>query len=445
MKQIVFSDLSDLRKTSLIRNFDQEYIQFKEKINKFLSENSDITPLFISITGSSSYGLELEESDLDGKGVYIQDINSILSELKIGQANPLMYKPQINGNIKNSKIKTKEDITLYELGRYLELVQDNNPNIVEMLSTPENCIVYKHPLWDEIVDKLKSSDVLTKKCYHTFFSYASQQIKKATGLNKKINNPIPQERKTPVDFCYVIFENDSAMNLRSFLEKNRLDQRMCGLVNVPHARDLYGLYYDYESAKSFSKYENNITREEYRLNKLSKDEIMGFGYKGIIKENDLNEEVSFDIRVSPIPIGEERIAQISYNKDGYMKYCKDYTAMWSENGWMNMRNEERYNDNIKSNQNYDGKNLSHCLRLLYMAKEIAEGKGVIVQRTSEQRKELFEVKKGSWSYEDIMSKCEELTNGLDEAYKNSQLPDDISYETIQSILLEFKRKFYFNS
>lgn len=174
---------------------------------------------------------------------------------------------------------------------------------------------------------------------------------------------------------------------------------------------------------------------------------MGLGYKGIIKEDEEknNKEVSDEIRLSSISKNEKRVALISYNKDSYMQYCKDYTSYWGKDGWMNKRNEVRYNDNISSGQNYDGKNLSHCLRLLYMAKEIAENKGIIVKRNSELREQLLEIKKGKWSYEDIMNRCKELTDGLKELYDNSDLPDEIPNEILSEILLKYRKKFYFNS
>jgi hypothetical protein len=434
-----FNNLNILKNNTKIENFDYLYNQRMDEIINIFDANADCVPLLIVITGSISYGIDTETSDIDLKGVYIQDLNSILKELKIGESNPLYYKNQIEND--------KNDIVLYELGRIIQLLQTNNPNSLELLSTPEDCVIYKHPIWDEIVAELIKSNVITKKCYFTFHNYASQQIKKATGLNKKINNPIAKERKTPLDFCYVIFEDESTMLLRPFLEREKYDQRLCGLVKVPHARDLYGLYYDFESAKSFSRYEEFEKREQYRLNKLSLGESMGLGYKGIIKEDEEknNKEVSDEIRLSSISKNEKRVALISYNKDSYMQYCKDYTSYWGKDGWMNKRNEVRYNDNISSGQNYDGKNLSHCLRLLYMAKEIAENKGIIVKRNSELREQLLEIKKGKWSYEDIMNRCKELTDGLKELYDNSDLPDEIPNEILSEILLKYRKKFYFNS
>jgi hypothetical protein len=88
------------------------------------------------------------------------------------------------------------------------------------------------------------------------------------------------------------------------------------------------------------------------------------------------------------------------------------------------------------------KNLSHCLRLLYMAKEISESKGIIVRRTTEQRNELLQIKKGKLLYEDIMKKCEELVDGLEENYKNSNLPDEVPNKLISDILLKYRKEIY---
>lgn len=440
-----YQNLTALRKRTNILDFDEQYTIVKSKIDKIFDDNKDCKPLFISIVGSTSYGLDLEKSDIDVKGIFIQDLESILGELRLGQANPLKYKNQIGNGETDSNGKIKQDIVFYEFGRFIELVQNNNPNILELLSTQKECIIYQDPIWKDILKDIKKANVLTKKCYYTFHNYASQQIKKATGLNKKINNPIDKVRKTPIDFCNVIFDDNSTMNLQSYLDKNQFDQRMCGLVKIPHAKDLYGLYYDIESSKSFSKYIDENIREEHRTTKREAGSTMGLGYKGIIKEN-LDEaiEVISDIRLSSVPKEEKLLVYLSYNKDGYLRYCKDYTAYWGDAGWVNMRSDERYNDNIKSGQNYDSKNLSHCLRLLYMANEIALGKGVINKRSDDQIKELLQVKKGVWSYEDIMSECSRLTDGLEEMYKNSTLPEEIDFKILSDIVLKHRVQIYLN-
>ena len=88
----------------------------------------------------------------------------------------------------------------YELGRFVELLLKNNPNILEILASPDDCILYKHPL----MELLKLVDFLSKLCKDSFAGYAMTQIKKARGLKKKIVNQMEQEKKSLLDFCYVL-------------------------------------------------------------------------------------------------------------------------------------------------------------------------------------------------------------------------------------------------
>jgi len=432
-----------------IKNFDFKLKEQLEKVDNLLKKNTDCTPIFIAIVGSYSYGLDLPESDIDLKGVYIQDLESILKEDKIGQTNNSQYKAQLGGNKKKNSVDNKEekDITFYEIGRYIELLSSNNPNILELLNTPEDCIIYKHQIWDELITLLKTIDILSKKCYYSFHNYAKQQIIKATGLNKKINNPMPKERKTPLDFCFVIIENIS-IPLKEYLDINKYNQKYCGLTKIPNCRDLYALYYDNISHHIFEN-KNNVLLS-YRKHK---NLPLGYGFKGLIKETNNGELVSNELRLSSIPNKEymidiigtskefdvEFLHNISYNKDGYTTYCKEYKEYYD---WILERNEERYEDNNSHNQKYDGKNLSHCLRLLYMANEISEGKNIIVKRESNQREELLKVKKGLISYDEILKKCNDITEKLKEKYEKSNLPDYVDVQKLRNILIQIRKKYY---
>ncbi len=85
----------------------------------------------------------------------------------------LNYIPQISNET--------NDITYYEIGRFVELLQKNNPNILEILASPEHCILHKDP----VMNLLKPEYFLSKLCKDTFAGYAVSQIKKAKGLNKR--------------------------------------------------------------------------------------------------------------------------------------------------------------------------------------------------------------------------------------------------------------------
>jgi hypothetical protein len=101
----------------------------REKFADFISEKCPgAQPLLIVVRGSQAYGTNLPTSDTDYAGVYIQQKEDIYG---------FRYKEQINDD--------KNDTVFYEVHRFLELVSSNNPTILELLNTPEDCIIYKDP------------------------------------------------------------------------------------------------------------------------------------------------------------------------------------------------------------------------------------------------------------------------------------------------------------
>jgi len=174
------------------------------------------------ISGSRAYGLNTKDSDTDIKGVFVLPKKDFYG---------LNYIPQVSNQ--------SNDIVYYELGRFMQLLSLNNPNILELLNTPMNSITYKHP----VLDELKSELILSKLCQNTFGKFALSQIKKAKGLNKKIVNPMDKKRKSLLEFCYVN-QDKGAVPLLTYLDNNNWQQENCGLININHMKNIYGLYYE---------------------------------------------------------------------------------------------------------------------------------------------------------------------------------------------------------
>jgi uncharacterized protein len=260
--------------------------------------------LFEVISGSRAYGTYKPTSDTDYRGVYYLPIDNLLG---------YDYVEQVSD--------ATNDAVYYEIGRFLQLLQSQNPNIIELFNMPEENIIYKHPAFDMILEH--KDKFISKVCRDSFGGYAVAQIKKARGLNKKIVNPVAKERKSIIDFCYVI-DGYSSTPLRDFMDNSGYQQNKCGLVNVPHARDIYAMFYDHYASKENSR----------------------LGYRGIVNDDDTSNEV----RLSSIPKGEKPVATIIYNKDGYTSYCKDYKEYWE---WVEKRNDDRYNTNQEHGKGYD--------------------------------------------------------------------------------------------
>jgi hypothetical protein len=336
--------------------------------------------IFESISGSRAYGLDTATSDTDIRGVFI---------LPKEQYYSLNYIGQINNET--------NDIAYYELGKFIELLSKNNPNIMELLCVPEKCVLYKHPIFDNI----KKEMFLSKLCKNTFANYAFTQIKKARGLNKKIVNPVEKERKSVEDFCYVRDEKQSVL-FKDFVIKKNLNSKKCGLVNLAHMKDCYNLFYS-----------------EY------------ISYNGIARDN------SNEVCLSSVPKSEEPIALLYFNVDGYSTYCKKYKEYWD---WVEKRNEERYKSNISHSKNYDAKNMMHTFRLLHMAKEIGLHNEINVRRTD--RDYLLAIKNAEFEYDDLVSKAEEMKEELNRIYENSSLIERPDIILINQLVFDIRNTFY---
>lgn len=339
--------------------------------------------LLEAISGSRSFGLATENSDTDIRGVYY---------LPKEEFYGLNYIPQISNET--------NDITYYEIGRFVELLQKNNPNILEVLASPEDCILQKHPL----MDLLRPEYFLSKLCKDTFAGYAVSQIKKAKGLNKKILNPIEKERKSILDFCYIL-EDQGSVPLKKWLSESGKMQEKCGLVNIGNTKGMYAVFYD---------------------------ESETLGYKGMVQHEEANQ-----VSVSSVPKDEKPTVYLFCNLDTYSTYCKDYKEYWK---WVSERNEDRYNVNQEHGQNYDSKNMMHTIRLLQSCEHIFKTNSLNIR--VHNREELLGIKAGSWSYEAVMQKAEDLIKSIELHHAASTLPEYPDIKKTEKILIEIRENLY---
>jgi hypothetical protein len=165
---------------------------------------------------------------------------------------------------------------------------------------------------------------------------------------------------------------------------------------------------------------------------------MGFGYKGLVKTGEgQNVAESNALRLSSIPKGETPICNIVYNKDGYSEHCKDFK---SYEEWLENKNDARWVDVKSHGQKIDGKNMMHCKRLMEMAKEIGEGKGIIVRRPNAG--ELISIRKGEVDLQTLIDSVEEEIKEVDRIFEESNLPDEIDKTFINNLIINIRKNIY---
>jgi uncharacterized protein len=383
----------------------------------YIKENGLI--LLEAIGGSHAYGTNVKTSDTDIRGVYIAEVDDFLCG---------NYPEQINDD--------KNDIVFYELSRFLYLIKTNNPNILELLNVPKDCIIFKHSLFDMILEH--KDEFITKVCGKSFAGYGIAQIKKAKGLDKKQNwEKDKVTRRDVLDFVYVI-DGERSTPWKVWNSDRGYEEKFCGVTNVPNARDVYAVYYDEQAYLCFG---SDIPEDKKELLKFKLKESnlpMGLGYKGLIKTGEsANAAESNQLRLSSIPKGEKPICNITYNKDAYTQHCKDYLAYQE---WLENRNEARYVETQEHGQRIDGKNMMHCMRLIRMAQEIGTGKGVIVRRPDAE--ELLSIRRGEVDLSKLIEMADKAIEEMDSIFDNSDLPDKVDKNLVNDLLIKIRKEFY---
>lgn len=341
--------------------------------------------LFKAIVGSHAHGTNIEGSDTDIKGVYLQSPKDVLE---------YGYKEQV---------EISADEVYYELKRFVELCCNANPTMLELLFSPEDCILEKDPTFDLLLQH--RDQFITKACKNSYGGYANEQIKKAGGLQKKMNwEDDAKVRKEPLDFCWVLFHNKGkTLPLKECLERKGLIQEQCTFTKATHGKETYFLYTSETKPKGLQSKDGNT-----------------------IKVGEVNKNSDYEYVVI-------------YTEEAYSKHCKRYNQYVN---WLQNRNTQRYVDIENHNQKIDGKNMLHCIRLITMGKEIAEGKGLIVRRP--EKDYLISIRKGQVDLQTLVNNSENLLNEMDELFKTSNLPEEVDKLFFMNLVIQMRKNIYNN-
>lgn len=401
--------------------------------NNFDLIREDGRLLYEYIRGSHLYGLNNEDSDVDSSGLFIAPHETLLG-------TGLGYQELV--------ADAKNDNTWYELKKYMHMLIKSNPSIIESLFVPEDKIITKpSPILAELFEN--KDKFITKQCFAPFVGYAVQQIGKARGLNKKIVNPM-HERLTPFDFAYT-FHAQGSTKIKNWLENRGLNKDFCGLVHIPNMHDTYGVYYDWGAHFEANNFKTvgefmhlggkafEFALEFYDL--LSKDYAAKEWFeqnKEVKHYRGMCLDAATDMRCSSVTKGDKPLVHMVYNESGFRDHCKKYKEY---KDWEQNRNPKRYESNL--NKNYDSKNMMHCIRLIRMGKEIANGDGLILdRRVAGDREFLMAVRNHQFEYDELMEIVNKDKANLDEAIKSSTLPQKIDESFVNDLLINIRKKAY---
>lgn len=114
------------------------------------------------VVGSTAYGLAREGSDVDRLGVFVAPT---------GEVAGLDWQPH-----RESRVSTKPDLTLHEVGKFLRLCLKGNPTVNELLWLPAYDV--QTPVYGADLADLRWSVLSTPAVRAAYGGYAHQQAVK---------------------------------------------------------------------------------------------------------------------------------------------------------------------------------------------------------------------------------------------------------------------------
>lgn len=332
--------------------------------------------LFYTLSGSHAYGMNTPASDKDYRGLFYAPREIYLSAFKVVE-----QVEQFGG---------RKDSVVYELKKYIKLLTDQNPNILELLWVDPKFIQYKTPIYTHLHGCREF--FLSSKAKFTFSGYAFAQLKRIKGHNKWINNPQPKRRPKEIDYVSVVWNQTP-------IKRYNKEVPFEGVQAWHLGNDLYGLFLLDDCETTWhDKHEALVSKPVVELVENRSDDL------------------AFDLIVK-------------FNKQLYKEAVDNWNHYWE---WKNNRNETR--SVLEEQHGYDTKHASHLIRLLRMGVEILEGKGVIVLRPDAS--ELLDIRNGKFTYEQILKEAEGLESKLNELYNTTKLPHHIDQDAVDKILTD---------
>ncbi len=328
--------------------------------------------IFSCIAGSHAYGLSVPESDIDLRGIFYN-------------------KPEVSLIKPSDQIMDKtNDTVFYSVEEFFKLIMNASPNMVELLFIDDEHIQVHSPAMQYLYQN--RSQFLSTKCLYSFSGYAHNQIKKARGKNKMVHNPQPTVPPNPRDYLYFASNyKHSPMPMRPARMTETSGFR------VSHMEHGFNCYRAYAGTKD--------------------DDFFKDGY---------------NIVCSSIPKDEEHMFQglVQFNQTEYDNAKRNHKQYWN---WVDERNDSRWITQESGEMDYDCKSMLHCMRLMLSGINVLENGEPIVKFKGEQQELLMNIRKGKFTYDELMEMVEDRKDYLDSLKDKSELPQSINHKEMNTL------------
>jgi len=348
--------------------------------------------IFECIVGSKAYGIDTPESDQDESGVMIPGKEYLYGMKRFDQFQG--YPDQ--------------DKTIYSFKKAVQLLSENNPNCLDLLYTPDRCILKMTPYWKDIMENAHL--FLSKKCKFTFSGYAISQLNRIRThrsylLDPPKKEPLREDYGLPKSPLFETAQLKALINVEALFEYVREEEKETFLnqLDSVYADHIIPLF-----SKYLKKDRKGVALEFLQTSLQSQlNTLLSLGQKSYIKDEyrDMAER------------------ELSYYNT--LKNWKRYQE------WNKSRNKARAT--LEEKFGFDTKHASHLVRLMRQGVEILTSHKVNIDRTHIDADELKAIRNGAMSFDLIEEYASKMDKELNVIYETSTLQKSPQLEKINDL------------
>lgn len=384
--------------------------------------------IYLTLSGSHAYGMATPTSDYDYRGVVIAPVESYIGILnKFEQfvdsdKGKHIYKqypvgllnddPRVPGNNPDNA----PDMQVMELTKFVGLALNNNPSVLENLFTDDSDRVIFHPIMNRLIDN--RDKILSKQVKARFCGYAVSQLNRIKRHRRWLLSP-PTRNPTREEFGLPnqsLLSPDQIGAANALIQKE-IDEFMIDQTHLPEDTKI-------ELSGGLGK----MMRAVWTAIHSDIPYPVGDGLRFESTEDALfwgaAKDQSFSDNFLEVLVREKQYRTAKREWDQYQT-------------WLKQRNPARAE--LERKFHYDCKHATHLVRLIRTCRDVLSSGKLLVKRPDAE--ELLEIRRGAWTYEQIVEFAEREDLALEELVKKCTLPKvpDMNFfdNIVRDMILEF--------
>jgi predicted nucleotidyltransferase len=342
----------------------------------------DRCTIFSTVVGSTAYGTNTPESDIDIRGVAIID-------------DPNLYFGYLD---RFEQFEDKvNDVVVYDIRKAFRLISDANPNMLDLLFVDERFRRFVHPAWERVIDN--RDKFLSKRVRYTYTGYAFAQLKRIKTARSWLLNP-PKKKPERSDF--------------GLPEKKVLSKSDIGAFQWVMSHLL------------------RDTIEYLNLSDETKDELRDSNWIGLVQRKGVPDHCWDETQ--KISGASDEWMDAMKREQGYINAKRHFDSYTQ---WKYGRNKKRAE--LEEKFGYDTKHASHLVRLMRMGKEIlSEGKVLVFRPDAE---ELKAIRNGAWTYDQIEEYANSMEQEIISLMGSSPLPKEPNRKFLNQLCVDIIKEY----